>query len=296
MSVGVIRRIPAPIDAECRIYQGFPRLPRPDQSPFNEKKSSLSPYIPVCPRTPTGASAIRMHYPPAHAHHAHQPTFPRGVHGGRAQQGEAWGVVLHSVRSARWCTAVQVPGTGVRLYTGRRPRRAGPAAAAGTSATAVIYTLEGMGDQAASYAIRFLATAFPKARFLQGAQAGQVVAWATPKDHQEIKSLVDQMIQQPPPERARKVTVYGLKFISARDAMEVLKTAVPQAEFTVSDDDPQRLTAWACPAEHDTIAKIIQEIDLEGDAESGSRPWSTRSKAWTPAMPPCLAVPVPGIS
>ncbi|MBC8874123.1 MAG: hypothetical protein H8E44_32185, partial [Planctomycetes bacterium] len=139
-----------------------------------------------------------------------------------------------------------------------------------SAATAVIYTLEGTDATGAAYAVRFLTTAFPKARIVSGAQPGQVVAWATPKDHAEIKNLIDQMSQGPPAELAPKLTVYGLKFISAADASQVLQTAVPQAKFTVSADDPQRLAAWARPSEHETITAILQELDVAGDAETTS--------------------------
>ncbi len=142
--------------------------------------------------------------------------------------------------------------------------------AADSAATAVIYTLEGLDATGAIYAVRFLTTAFPKARIVSGAQPGQVVAWATPKDHTEIKTLIDQMGQGPPPELAPKLTVYGLKFVSGADASQVLQTAVPQAKFTVSREEPQRLSVWARPSEHDTIAAILQELDVEGDVESSS--------------------------
>ena len=141
---------------------------------------------------------------------------------------------------------------------------------ADSAATAVIYTLEGVDTYGATYAVRFLTTAFPKARIVSGAQTGQVVAWATPKDHVEIKNLIDQMSQGPPPERAPKLTVYSLKFISGADASQVLQTAVPQAKLNVSIDDPLRLSAWARPSEHETIATILQELDVEGDAETTS--------------------------
>jgi len=139
--------------------------------------------------------------------------------------------------------------------------------AADSAATAVIYTLQGVDAYGATYAVRFLTTAFPEARIVSGAQPSQVVAWATPKDHAEIKNLIDQMSQGPPKELAPKLTVYGLKFISAADASQVLQTALPQAKFTVSTDDPQRLAAWARPSEHETITAILQELDVEGDAE-----------------------------
>ncbi|MFH1922754.1 MAG: hypothetical protein ABIP48_23060, partial [Planctomycetota bacterium] len=96
----------------------------------------------------------------------------------------------------------------------------------------MIYTLEGMSPTAASYAMSFLTTAVPTARFTPGAQPGQLVAWATPKVHEEIANLVDQLTQEESPEKAPKVVVYTLKSATATSAMQVLQTAVPQANVT----------------------------------------------------------------
>ena len=140
-----------------------------------------------------------------------------------------------------------------------------------SGARVLIYTLEGMDPRYATYTTTFLTTTFPKARFTMGTQPGQLVAWATAKDHEEIKALIDQMNQGPPPDQTRGATVYMVKNISAADAMQVLQNALPQADFSPASDDPQRLTALARPSEHEMIDTILGEIDVEGDPESASK-------------------------
>ncbi|MCH5373890.1 MAG: hypothetical protein JJ992_07940, partial [Planctomycetes bacterium] len=142
--------------------------------------------------------------------------------------------------------------------------------AAGSGYTAVIYSLEGMGSRASLYALRFLAGAVPNARITVGTDEEQLVVWATAKDHEQIKMLVDQLTKSPPPEQAPRVGVYALKSITAATAEDVLQRALPKAEFTLDPADKGRLTAWASPADHDTIKAILQEIDVEGQGSTAS--------------------------
>ena len=139
------------------------------------------------------------------------------------------------------------------------------------NARAVIYSLEGMNPTAAAYALSFLAGAVPDARFTAGAQADQLVAWATPKVQEEVANLIDQLTREPPPEKAEKVVVYTLKSIPAASATSILQTAVPGATLTPDTADPQKLTAWARPSHHEMIAGILEEIDREGDSATTSK-------------------------
>ena len=141
---------------------------------------------------------------------------------------------------------------------------------AGGGATVAVYQLE--GQTAASslyYTLTVFRTAFPKAKFSLGTEPGQFVAWATAKDHAGIKALFARLNAAPPAEQTPKLTLYTLKSITAASAMTVLQTAVPRATFTADPADPQRLTAMARPADHETIKAVLAEIDVEG--EGGGR-------------------------
>ena len=93
--------------------------------------------------------------------------------------------------------------------------------------------------------------AFPNARFVTGARPDQVVAWATPKDHTEIKNLIDQMIREPDPEDAPKVAVYDLKFITPASAQQILAAVVDAVNAFAGDapqsDDLTLLVIRRCP-------------------------------------------------
>jgi type II secretory pathway component GspD/PulD (secretin) len=120
--------------------------------------------------------------------------------------------------------------------------------------------------------LRVLNSAFPRLTFTPGAETGQVLALASPRQHEEIRKLVDQLNQPAPEELAAKAVVYSLKFVTAATAQQTLRTALPQVELTVDRDEPQRFTAWARPADHEKIARILQEIDIEADPESRPTP------------------------
>jgi hypothetical protein len=138
--------------------------------------------------------------------------------------------------------------------------------AADSGRTAVIYSLEEMDLRSLIFAFRFLTTSVPDASFSPGAREGQVLAFATAKDHQRIQSLVDQLTKAPPPEQAPAAAVYTVKFITATTASEVLRKAVPKAEFTLDAADTARMTVWASPADQATVKSILEQIDVEGEA------------------------------
>jgi hypothetical protein len=98
-----------------------------------------------------------------------------------------------------------------------------------TSYSVQIYTLEGMSTRAIYYAGTFLASVVPQARFTPGSEEGQMVVWATAKDHEQIRGLIEQMTEAPPPEIARQVAVYSLQHHHGRQCLEVLSDALPRA-------------------------------------------------------------------
>jgi hypothetical protein len=138
--------------------------------------------------------------------------------------------------------------------------------------TLQVYTLEGVDTRTSTATLRLLTSAFPETTFTPGAEPGQVLALAGPKQHVEIQKLVDQLNQPQPEELAARAVVYSLKFITASTALQTLQTALPQVRLTTDRDDPQRLTAWARPADHDKVARILEEIDTEADPASRATP------------------------
>jgi hypothetical protein len=139
-----------------------------------------------------------------------------------------------------------------------------------SSYSVAIYKMEGMSTRAIYYAGTFLAGVVPQARFTPGSEEGQMVVWATAKDHEQIKSLIEEMTKAPSPEIARQIAVYPLQHITAASASQVLTAALPRATLTTTPDDPQRLTAWATPADQKTIQAMLEKIDIETDPDSGA--------------------------
>jgi hypothetical protein len=112
--------------------------------------------------------------------------------------------------------------------------------------TPVVYTLEAIDPRLAIYTIRYLASAFPQAIISTGAAQGQLIVFATPRDHEQMKKLVDQINQGPPPELAPTAKVYPLKLASPTAALQALSRAVPDATLSIAPDSNQ-IVAWARP-------------------------------------------------
>ena len=136
------------------------------------------------------------------------------------------------------------------------------------SFTVSIYTMEGMSTRALYYTGVFLAQVVPNAKFTPGSEEGQLVVWATAKDHAQIKTLIEQLQKAPPPELARTIKVYTLQHITAAAVIVFLQSAVRKAEVTADPADPQRINAWASPGDHKTIEEVLKQMDVKPDPES----------------------------
>jgi hypothetical protein len=108
--------------------------------------------------------------------------------------------------------------------------------------------------------------AVPDASFSPGAREGQMLAFATAKDHQRIAALVEQLTKAPPPEQAPAAAVYTVKFITATRRRTSCAKAVPKSQVHVDPADTARMTVWASPADQATIKSILEQIDVEGEA------------------------------
>jgi len=136
-----------------------------------------------------------------------------------------------------------------------------------TAPRAVVYTLQAT---TAESAIAFLASAVPTAEFAAGSDPRQLIAWATPEDHEIIKTTVEQMSSKEADATAPKVEVYPLESTDAADAVSVLQAAVPHAVFTASTDGRQ-LIAWARPDEHAVIKAAVQNMSQKEPPETAPK-------------------------
>ncbi len=124
------------------------------------------------------------------------------------------------------------------------------------------YTLESAGPAGVTGAISLLQTLFPEAQFSAGSEPGSLVALARPDDHLAIKAAIAEMSKKEPPDKARKMVAYTLDAggpYGFSYALTTLRTAFPDAQFSLGAD-PNRLVAWARPAEHQAIQIAIDEM------------------------------------
>ena len=137
-------------------------------------------------------------------------------------------------------------------------------------ATAVIYTLGSTDSRANVSIVRFLDLAVPKASLSLGPQAGQMVAWASPEDHQLLAALVDQLSTDESPETAPRLDVYALDKGDALSAISVLTPIVPEAQLSVGSD-PGQLVVWARPEDHESIVAALARLSETTTADTEPR-------------------------
>ena len=131
-----------------------------------------------------------------------------------------------------------------------------------------VYEL-GIGDlRQMIYVLRFLQSAVPEATFTMGASAKEIVAWARPKDHEEIQRLVDEFSETP--ETTPRVVIYGLENTTAASAMQLLISTFPLARFSIGTD-PYQLIAWARGEDHEKIAEAVKELSKKESETTAPR-------------------------
>lgn len=131
------------------------------------------------------------------------------------------------------------------------------------AAKVVVYQLESTPPQTA---VQMISQAAPEAIVSVGADPRQLVVWALPADHEKVKSVVDQLGKSSP---AEKMVVYDLEKVSVPAAIEIIRQAVPQVRLAAGAT-PNKLVAWAKPADHEKIAAAIAEISKEESPETAA--------------------------
>ncbi len=109
----------------------------------------------------------------------------------------------------------------------------------------------------------------PTARVVPQVKNGTIAVWATPDDHETIRSAIAEMTAQKPDSNAGRVVVYTLKSTTASNILAALQTAVPEARLGVGLNS-RKLVAWARPADHETIRAALDELDQEEGEPSGA--------------------------
>lgn len=109
--------------------------------------------------------------------------------------------------------------------------------------------------------IEVLRVTFPNARLAVDSKTGGLAVMGTAAEQQEIQSAIEQMVSQAIGETGRFVT-YRLFKTERETALGVLSKAVPEAQIS-SGKDPTQLLAWARPADHTIIERVIGQLESE---------------------------------
>ncbi|MFO1021236.1 MAG: hypothetical protein U0903_11135 [Planctomycetales bacterium] len=127
----------------------------------------------------------------------------------------------------------------------------------------IVYHVPSVG---APYAIPVLQKAVPNAMFSTGADPNKLLVWAGPHEHEVIKKIVEQLESQGGPNNSFVLGIYDIEGAGASSASQVLARVLPRVTFTVGTD-PTKLIAWANPQEHETIKKMVAELNQNLDSQ-----------------------------
>jgi type II secretory pathway component GspD/PulD (secretin) len=111
-----------------------------------------------------------------------------------------------------------------------------------------------------------LTTIFPTSRFTGDRAAAKLIAWATPAEHESIKTTIAGMVKSELPGRELKPVVYRPKSADVSYLLYDLRTLVPEARLA-ADAKNGVIVAWATPADQEKIRSTIEGLDAETSAE-----------------------------
>lgn len=111
-------------------------------------------------------------------------------------------------------------------------------------------------------AVSLVQSAIPTARVLSDSTTGNILAWATDEQHEEIKSMLDKLAAESSSQR--KLVVYPATSTDSSTVAAMLQSAIPTARATV-DSRTGSLLVWATEAEHERIAATFADLDESAD-------------------------------
>ena len=134
----------------------------------------------------------------------------------------------------------------------------------GEQGSLVVYRLVKTG---AANAQPVLESMIPDAQLSVGVRPGQLIAWATPADHEKLRAAVEQLESQGPSEPGQ-VLVHRLRKADPAAIMPILKALAPEAQIT-SDAANGQIVARGNPADLLVIRQLLSKIDAPQDGPDG---------------------------
>ena len=131
--------------------------------------------------------------------------------------------------------------------------------------TMKVYTVRDADPRAVA---QILQTVAPDVRVSADPSSGKLAAWATPKQHELIRTTVEGMKRALNPEDQRKLSVYHLERADPNSALDILRGIVPEARLTI-DQTAGNLVAWAKDREQAAIRQTIDEMESAAEGKGG---------------------------
>ena len=132
--------------------------------------------------------------------------------------------------------------------------------------TLVIYPVESADPQVA---VEVLKSLLPEAKIVLDAKAAQINVFAAPAHQAVVKSVLEQMQANNPPERQPRLEVYRLnksdlvgpggKEDRRGQLLNTLQVLAPKARITV-DSKTGKLVVWGTPEQHATITCTLEKL------------------------------------
>ncbi|MBX9790745.1 MAG: hypothetical protein K2Y37_17650 [Pirellulales bacterium] len=92
--------------------------------------------------------------------------------------------------------------------------------------------------------------------------ADSLAIFAHPKQHELIKSVIEQCDRELPAAEEFKVVAYRLRTADPASVLSALQTLLPEVKFVV-DAKARQIVAWARPADHERIRQAVAELDAD---------------------------------
>ncbi|MGD9646727.1 MAG: secretin N-terminal domain-containing protein [Pirellulales bacterium] len=109
----------------------------------------------------------------------------------------------------------------------------------------------------------------PEVKFVVDAKARQIVAWARPEDHEQIRAAVDELDAELPDEQRIEIMSHPLGKADASAVLSVLRSLLPEVTVT-SDTKNSALVAWARKRDQEVIRRSI--AGAQPDVPEAERP------------------------
>ncbi len=132
--------------------------------------------------------------------------------------------------------------------------------------TLAVYPLKSSSMLAST--MQTLRTVLPEVQITVGSDSRSLIAWARPAEHEKIKQTLAELAEKMPPEQEPTLATYTLEGMPVASAIQVLRTAVPDAQFTPGND-PRTYTVWARPSDHEIIKGLVEKLAKQGTTEDG---------------------------